>query len=177
MLVLSGLQNIFWSKEAIEWSCKFVSVPKIIISVHNPGKSTTGLILIFGKISVNFAFALFVWYALGTLLSCYLHVFCWSFLKYISLILSYTFITWIWTQIVNKTVWMYQDYKETEKLPVSAIKVLYHSLLKWETYSSLMFRVHFRETYHPLSPKSETCWREDDCFILVSFKVLFLTWV
>lgn len=110
-----------------------------------------------------------VWHALGTLLSYYLHVFCWSFLKYISLILWYTFITWLWTQIVNKTVWVYHNYKETEKLPMSVIKVLYHSLLRWETYYSLMLRIHFRKTYCPLSPNSETCWREDDCFVLVSF--------
>lgn len=67
----------------------------------------------------------------------------------------------LWTQIVNKTVWVYHDYKETEKLPVSAIKVLYHPLLRRETRACLMLIIHFRETYCPPSPNSETCWKDD----------------
>lgn len=81
-----------------------------------------------------------VWHTLSTLLSYYLHISS----------LWYTFITWLWTQIVSKTVWVYHNYKETEKLPMSANKVLHHSQLRWETYSSLMLEsTSGKHTAHP----------------------------
>jgi len=58
------------------------------------------------------------WHALGALLLHYLHTL--SETQFTDpLILTFESVN----VIVSKTVWAHPDYKETEKLPVSAIKV------------------------------------------------------